>query len=534
MFTFRSRHRWRGRVVPLAIATVVCSVLSVSGSAAEQDNGGWRDRSAWPMGGQNFDNSRFNPFEHTINKRNASRLTTKWVATTQGDVSATPAVVGDNIYFPDWGGFFSKLDARTGRTIWTKKVADYTGLTRTVARNSPVVSGNTVYIGDQDGHLIAVDTRTGNARWTLKLDPHPAVILTASPIVVDGVVYQGVSSVEEGFASDPNYPCCTFRGSIVAVDARTGRLLWQTYMVPDNGGQPGGYSGGAIWSSTPAVDRWHRTMYVTTGNNYDVPQSVKDCQTAGRPASECISPDNHIDSFVALDMRTGRIKWATGTQGFDHWNGACVPGEAPNNCPDNPGEDFDFGDGAHLFTARGPHGRTRDMVGAGQKSGQYWALDARTGEIVWSVAPAPGSSLGGIQWGTATDGERIYLAEANFFRLPYKLPNGETTTAGSFAALDPATGRILWQTPDPQDGRDIGAVSVANGVMYAGSMTGHMYALDAATGRILFTHKGEGSSAAGPAIVDGTVYWGNGYFRFGLGTGSTKFYAFSLPRRDHR
>ena len=120
-------------------------------------------------------------------------------------------------------------------------------------------------------------------------------------------------------------------------------------------------------------------------------------------------------------------------------------------------------------------GGSRQLVGAGAKSGIYWALDAATGQVVWSTEAGPGSTLGGIEWGTATDGKRIYVAEANFDREAYP-GNASLPHWGSFAALDPATGQILWQTSDPSGGNDLGAVSVSNGVVYGGSMSGHMYA----------------------------------------------------------
>jgi polyvinyl alcohol dehydrogenase (cytochrome) len=484
---------------------------------------------AWPSGGHDLANSRSNPFERLLGPRTVGRLGIRWTATVAGDVSATPAVVGGAVYVPDFGGMFWKLDARTGAVIWSRRIADYTGVPNAISRTSPTVVGRTVYLGDLNGaHLMAVDTSTGDLRWVVQLDTHPAAVLTQSPVVRDGVLYQGVSSIEEGFAANPAYPCCTFRGSLAAVNAHTGRVLWKTFMVPDNGGRPGGYSGNAVWSGTPAIDTSGRTVYVTTGNNYTVPDSVTACQEAGGTAAECLDPADHLDSFVALDTRTGRIRWATGVQGFDAWNVGCLLGPPPNNCPDNPGADADFGDGAHLFTIRDRHGRLRSMVGAGQKSGVYWALDARTGEIGWSAAPGPGSELGGIQWGTAYDGRRIYIAEANANRLPTRLPDGTTTTAGTFSALDPATGRIVWQIADPTGGIDTGAVSVANGVMYAGSLTGRMFALSAATGRVLWQFQGAGASNAGPAVVGGNLFWGNGYARLGGGTGSRTFYAFTL------
>ncbi|MBO0811779.1 MAG: PQQ-binding-like beta-propeller repeat protein [Microlunatus sp.] len=368
--------------------------------------------------------------------------------------------------------------------------------------------------------------------WSTAINPSKYSIITQSPIVRDGTIYVGSASSEEGAASAPGYDCCTFRGSFSAIDAHTGAVKWTTYMVPEQQpGESGRYSGGAVWGSTPALDTKSGTVYITTGNNYTVPDAAKACQDAGGTAADCLDPSDHVDSMVAMDTATGAIKWSTGVQGFDDWIVACNNPQ-PNACPSStPGPDYDFGSGPNLFTATMPNGQHRSLVGAGQKSGIYWALDAKTGDIVWSTQAGPGSTLGGIEWGTATDGKRIYIAEANSGRKAYP-DRPDLPQTGSWAALDPATGKILWQKADPSGSTDTGAVSTSNGVVYAGSMSGHMYALNAATGDVLNDLQGAGSSNAGPAIDDdGVVYWGNGYTRFGQGTGSTTFYAFSLNGR---
>jgi polyvinyl alcohol dehydrogenase (cytochrome) len=485
----------------------------------------------WIMGGHDYRNTRSNPLEQILNPSTVDDLAAKWTTTTRGDVSATPAVVNGAVYFPDWGGFFSKVDARTGRVVWSRQVADYVGIAGAVSRSSPAVVGRTVYIGTQQGaRLLAIDTETGRLRWSAQLDPHPRAILTQSPIVFNGVVYQGVSSDEETAAIDPTYRCCTFRGSLTAVNAATGRIIWKSFTLPDQGDSTDIFSGAAIWGGTPAIDPQSRTVYVTTGNNYEVPSSVVECQNSGGTAEECLPPWNLIDSILAFDLRTGALKWRTGQAVFDAWNRACVPGRPPNNCPPNAGPDHDFGDGPHLLSIRGADGSPRKVVGAGQKSGEYWLLDAATGEVLWSAAAGPGSALGGIEWGTATDGRRIYFTETNWDRVPYQMPNGETINYSSFGALDAATGRILWQVPEPHQGIAMAAVSTANGVVFAGSLNGHMYALDAATGEVRWQMQGEGASNAGPAIVNGVVYWGNGYARNGFGAASTTFYALHTPR----
>jgi polyvinyl alcohol dehydrogenase (cytochrome) len=513
------------RRLTMAVVTAVLTAI-VSGPAASATQSG-----GWTMGGHDYANSRSNPAETTISTSNANQLTPKWTLATQGDVSATPAVVAGAVYVPDWGGYFYKLDAASGKVIWSHQISEYTGTAGAISRTSPAVVGRTVYIGEQNGsHLMAIDTDTGRLQWSTRLDPHQAAILTQSPIVHDGVIYQGVSSNEEQLAGDPSYPCCTFRGSFVAVRADTGQVLWRTYTVPDNGGEPGGYSGNAIWGSTPALDAEHHTVYITTGNNYDVPQSVNDCQDAGHPASECLDPDDYIDAILALDTRDGHIKWAAGAKEFDSFNTGCFTGPPPNNCPTNLGNDWDFAQGAQLFSVRTPGGGERLLVGAGQKSGEYWAVDARTGKIVWSAAVAPGSADGGMMFGSATDGKRIYVAEVNAGNQPYTLPNGQTITWGSWAALDPATGKIIWQVGDPEQGHDMGALTVANGVLYAPSLTGHLYAIDAATGDVRWSFQTPGASVAGPSVTGGTVFWGDGYHNFlGGPTHANVLYAFAAP-----
>ena len=531
------------RVLVLAVLVLALPVLAVAAALA----------ASWPSGGADLSNSHSNPAEEAIGRDNVGQLAVKWTYTTHGDVSAIPAVVHGGVYFPDWGGYLNKVDAHTGAGIWSRPISSYTGVANDAARAAPAVVGNTVYVGDQGsqpasaggGTLSAINATTGNLFWNTKVDAHPFAILTSGPLVYNGVIYQGVASSEEGAASNGSYPCCTFRGSIVAVSAATGHILWKTHMVPDNGGHACtaqapvsgcGYTGGAIWGTTPAVDPVTNTLFVTTGNNYTVPDSVKACEAAGHPASACLDPNDHVDSVVALDASTGAIKWATGVQGFDDWNTACIPGfGSPNNCPAGAGPDFDFGSGPNLFTVK-VHGRRMLAVGAGQKSGQYWALNAATGAILWSQAAGPGSTLGGIEWGPATDGKRIYIAEENFFGIPYTTPSGQTITSGSWAAIDPATGAILWQTPDPSHnafggGNALGPVSVANGVVYAPSMSGHMYALNSATGRILWDYATTGAVVSGAVVVNGTVFWGNGYTHLGLPGwgGSTTFRAFSVP-----
>jgi polyvinyl alcohol dehydrogenase (cytochrome) len=476
----------------------------------------------WSFAGQNLHNTRHQAAEHRLGADNVADLKTRWVFTATGDISATPAVVAGSVYVPDWGGRLWKLEEKTGAVLWSRSISEYTGVPGSVSRVTPAVVGERLLIGSLSGaYVMAVDKNTGALLWKTRVDPHPAALITQSPVVLGGRVYVGVSSNEEGFATLPNYPCCTFRGSVVSLDLETGAPVWRTYMVPE------GYSGGAVWSNTLVVDVKRNSLYVTTGNNYTVPEEVSDCvETVPlEQADGCMTPDNYIDAFVALDMTTGAVKWGRRLAGFDAWTYACII--QVGWCPDPQGEDFDFAQGAMLFTVE-VDGQRRDLIGAGQKSGIFFTLDPDTGDVVWSRLVGPGGALGGMMWGSATDGKLIYVANANGASQSHTLVSGEQIHWGSWSALDPATGTIVWQTAAPLQASPYGPVTVANGVVYAGTMDpqGHMYALDARSGAILWRFASGGSIYSGPAVVDGTVFWGTGYVRHG-GTAGWKLYALS-------
>jgi polyvinyl alcohol dehydrogenase (cytochrome) len=356
--------------------------------------------------------------------------------------------------------------------------------------------------------------------------------ITGSVATYNGVAYAGVSSEEEVTAAfTPGYQCCVFRGSEVALDVNTGGIIWQTFDMPV------GYTGGAIWGSTAAIDPALGDVYIGTGNNYSVPASVQTCLDNG--GKNCASPDDHFDSLMALDLKTGAVKWATGTLQFDNWTVGCILGSLPN-CPDPSSPDADFGSGPNLFQA----GNTT-AVGAGTKGGTYWTVDAATGKVVWATQVGPGGVFGGIEWGSAVGDGHVYVAEANSAHKSVTLtkpaPRSLTTTIGGWwEALDAATGNVVWQSADPLANDpnnkifgDIGQVATANGVVYAGSTDkqGHVYALNGNNGLIRWTFATGGSVASGASIVNGTVYWGSGYSEFLSSgtTGNNKVFAFSLP-----
>lgn len=479
----------------------------------------------WTVAGQNLANTRYAATEKIISPSTAGRLKPRWTATLGGNVSATPAVSLGTVFVPDYGGTLSAVDAFTGSVRWQRPVSDYSGVPGDVSRTTPAVAGTSLVFGDGvssvastgGARVMAADRFTGAPRWRTVIDADPAAMVTTSPVVDDGIVYVGTASRVE-FGDD--HPI-RFRGSVVALDAVTGRVIWRRYMAPE------GYTGNSVWGSSFVVDQRTGRLFVTTGNNYTVPDGI--CTRPGQQDCEQGPPDNYTDSVVALNLRTGAVEWAFKTLTAD------VGSEECETC----GPDFDFGSAPNLYTVT-RDGVSRTILGVGQKSGIYWALDPATGKEIWHTEVGPGSDLGGIEWGSATDGDRVYVGIGNAEHEEYDIVGADgrvsTIDGGSWAALDAATGKILWQVADPYGTLDVSFLSAANGVVFSGGINGaadSMFALDAATGKILWRFNSGGAVIGGAAIVAGTVYWGSGYW-FGLCADGTydcaqnnKLYAFS-------
>jgi polyvinyl alcohol dehydrogenase (cytochrome) len=340
---------------------------------------------------------------------------------------------------------------------------------------------------------------------------------------------------------------------VVALDLKDGHTIWKTYTCPPS---ETGFSGNAVWGSSPVFDEKRNSIYVATGNNYEVPQGVLDCMnnTNATVAEKmaCVaavpgSSENYFDSVLALDATTGAVKWHFSGITFDGWNVGCIFG----NCDGNGaiGPDWDFAQGPALFKTKGG----RELVGAGQKSGQYWALNPDDGTEVWHNDAGPGGVVGGMEWGSAVDGKRVYIAEANSTFVPWTftkgLQVGRTVVGGFWAALDASTGALIWEAagtktngngglfgfvaPPGNVAMNEGAVTTANGVVYAGACDtpGTMYAMDARTGKFLWEFESGGAVNSGCAIVDGVIYWGSGYVNFNFSAGN-KLYAFHVPKRS--
>ncbi|KAL5553923.1 hypothetical protein UlMin_041324 [Ulmus minor] len=504
----------------LGIMSILVTVLSLY---TVMDN----TTATWLNHGSDITNDRNANDEVLINPRTvSSRLHLRWKFIAGKDITATPAIADGVVYFPSWNGNLYAVNAFNGALLWKQSLNELTGLNGTgivvnvtVSRTTPAIAGGLVIVGIYGpAVVIAVNRFNGRLVWSTQIDPRPRTQITTSGTVYLGAFYVGISSLENAL---PANQCCTFRGSMVKLDVQTGRVLWQTFTLPDNAGKLGGYSGAAIWGSSPAIDIRRRHVYVGTGNLYTAPPEVLRCQeernnqtgkTPTQPADQCIGPDIHFDSIMAFDLDSGRIVWSRQLGGYDVFLFACL---VPNNpdCPPGPNLDADFGEAPMLLTISS-NGRSRDVAVAVQKSGYAWALDRDNGDIVWFKLAGPASLEGGGVWGAATDGKRVYTNIVNGDRKNFTLaPSNRTTNGGGWVALDANTGTILWSTADPSNDAAHGPVTVANGVVIAGSVApnGPLYVMDANTGRILWSNETGATVYGGASVSYGCIYLGNGY-----------------------
>jgi polyvinyl alcohol dehydrogenase (cytochrome) len=449
---------------------------------------------------------------------NAPRLKLKWAFAFPDSQRARsqPALAGGAILVGNHNGAVYALDRETGCLRWAFPAQ---AEVRTGIVVSPWASGDRaarplVFFGDVAGNAYAVSLLDGKLAWRIKADPHPATVLTGTPTLHAGTLYVPVSSIEEAFATSPAYSCCNFRGSVLALDARTGRQKWRTWLVgppvrqgPSKEGLDKlGPSGVAVWNS-PAIDVRRGQLYVATGDNYSLPAT------------------GLSDSIVALDLRTGRIRWHYQATANDAWNVACFT-KSSDSCPDEAAPDFDFGAGAVL--AGGLDGK--QYVLAGQKSGAVYALDPASGRLVWKKRIGHGSASGGIHFGMAAEGGRLFVPISDRLAMdrdPFPLRPG-------LYALDVASGETLWEARDLTDcggsprclAGYAGSVTATGGVVLAGADDGHLRIFQAATGGLLWEDQtarifttvngvpGKGGSISGgvaPIVYKGNVIVPSGY-----------------------
>ena len=429
------------------------------------------DGSLWNGWGHDIENSRFQP-EPGIAAGDVSKLRVKWAFAYPGPVVGTqPTVVGDHLFIGTSNGWVYSLDAKTGCTYWSFAAgSDIRGSLSVGPFGDPSRKKFAVYFADlMKASAYAVDATSGKLLWKTKVDDHPLARITGSLVFYGNRVYVPVSSQEEGYGAVATYPCCTFRGSVVALDASTGKILWKTYPIPDpprpfkkssTGVQMYGPAGAAIWSA-PTIDAKRKRIYVGTGDSFtDIPTSA-------------------TDSIVAMDMETGKIEWVMQTTAHDNYLFGCnTPGKGI--CPDPVGPDYDFGASPILRTL--PDGK--QVILAAQKSGMAYALDPNdAGKILWKVQVGPGSMGGGIQYGFAVDESAAYLPNAN-------------RSDSSLSAVAIADGKMIWHKPAPPSqcswgakgcsGAESAAVTAIPGIVFSGSTDGHLRAYAASDGSVIW------------------------------------------------
>jgi polyvinyl alcohol dehydrogenase (cytochrome) len=522
--------------------------LSKSGSAAAMKNrcasnpaypgqkGAWRGWIGW---GNGLNNTRFQPAASAaLGVDQVPQLKLKWAFgfPNASTMYGQPTLVAGRLFIGSESGYLYSLNSDTGCVYWSYHA-------KSGVRTAPVVAGNgtehKVIFGDMRGNVYAVDARSGKLLWTRKVTTHEYARISNGPAWYEDAnsgqqrVYVPISATEEVFSADPHYPCCTFRGSVVALDADTGRVLWKAYTIPEaprpikknsQGTQLYAPAGAAVWN-TPTIDPERHALYVGTGDAYTEP-----------------APKTS-DAVVAFDLTTGKMLWSYQTEANDAWMVGCVP-ETTENCPKDLGTDHDIGSSPILLKLK--NGKRILLVTP--KSGEVFALDPdKRGALLWktplinTVAPNNGE----IAFGGATDGEAFYVPLED----------------GRFVALDPSNGKILWdvrlqplselgaKTPNGENRTKAGlrfgqsaAATLIPGAVFTEGWDGFIRALSTADGKVLWQFNtardfktvngvaAKGGSMGGPGalVVNGMVYMGSGYANVGGGMPGNVLLAFSV------
>jgi polyvinyl alcohol dehydrogenase (cytochrome) len=521
-------------IVPTSIQNINCDKIKSFEKTLDGS-------SIWNGWGNGYEQARFQPASvGKLFSNNLGSLKLAWAYgfSNSNKVDAQPTIIGTRIFSSGGSNTVHAIDLATGCKVWSTSLP---GRIRTTIVASKIDNKLYLFLGDQNGIAYAVDADTGKKIWSKRLDTHPYAQITGSPVVFNSVVYFPTSSGwEEGLSANPSYQCCTFRGSLSALNAADGSVIWKTYTIQEpaakNSAGRMGPSGAGIWSS-PTIDAAEGKIYVATGNNFSLPATTTS------------------DAVIALSLNDGSILWTKQITAKDVTNNSCYESNR-SNCPIPGAPDHDFAASVILVTTD----QNRKILVAGQKSGVVTALDtSKSGEILWQKKVGSGSPLGGIQYGMASDGKKIYAAIS--FIQSVKSTSSTTgaqqgidgwyvlgSRGGGLHALDVVSGEIKWSTPHPGCNKVPGcsqaqsaAVTATDGFVLSGGLDGVLRAYSSDDGKIIWetdtkisvkgnngvTARGGSMDGPGPVIAHGMILVNSGYQMFG-GIPGNALFAFSL------
>jgi polyvinyl alcohol dehydrogenase (cytochrome) len=456
------------------------------------------ESSSWNGWGGDASNSRYK--DASIQP---SQMKLKWAFGLPGAkaVSGQPTAFGGRVFVSSDNGYIYSLDAATGCVYWSFRALASVRSSVTIERYADRYAA---YFGDAKANVYAIDAASGRSLWQTPVEDHPTARITGAPKYYNGFLYVPVASGEEGAGGSPTYACCTFRGSVVALDATNGTPVWKTYMIPEepkpvkknaNGVQRFAPAGAGVWNS-PTIDPKRRALYVGTGDAYSEPAAKT------------------TDAIVALDLDSGKILWSIQDTENDVWLSACMGGNRAENCPAEVGPDHDFGSPPILKTL--PSGKT--ILVAGQKSGIVWAHDPdNKGAVLWKTPlVANTKEFGGkIVWGGAADNENAYFGLGPGGIAAVRLSDGEKKW---FTPLTPAA------TASTHPGQD-GPLTAARNFVFSGGWDGILRALSSSDGHVVWEYntarefetvngvaaKGGSMGAPGPVIAGNMLFVPSGY-----------------------
>ena len=428
----------------------------------------------WSAWGGNTSNSRYQP-NPGFTATDLPQLKVKWAFGLPG-LAGEPIAGGNMVFVSSRLGRVFALDAATGCTRWSFDAGSPVRSAAAIGQAGQTVAA---FFGDQNAVIRAVDAATGKLIWQVKADNYSNAQIVGSPTYYDGRLYVPVTSDDEADAFDPAYPCCKFRGEVLAMDAADGRVIWRGYTIVEEpkptkvnsaGTQMFGPSGGGVWTA-PTIDPKRKLVYAVSGNAYSTPIA------------------DGTDAAIAFDMETGKRVWVNQSRQDDVWLYRCEDNSG-GNCPAKMGPDLDFTSPPMLLTMADG----RQAVVAGSKGGTVWAYDPDSkGKLLWTTRVAKGG-MGNAMWGLASDGQSVYAA------VPGDAAK-EGDPPGGLTALDLSAGKIAWHIPGPTSAcawgdvacehRSPSAVTAIPGAIFSGSVDGHMRAF-AAAGRRAFVGHGHG------------------------------------------